>query len=978
LANRYEIERELGRGGMATVYLARDLRHQRSVALKVLRPEVSGVLGAERFAREIAIAARLNHPHILAIYDSGTLELPGKAPGLFYTMPYVAGRSVRDRLDDEPQLPIEEAVAIARQVAEALDHAHGLGIIHRDIKPENILLAEGQAMVADFGIARAMDAAGGERLTETGLALGTPTYMSPEQAAGSSRLDGRTDVYALGCVLYEMLGGQPPFTGPTGQAILARHAMDPVPSLRTVRSTVGQGLSRVVNRALAKVPADRYPSARAFADALADPSSTVSHETVTIITPIRRPSGLRRALLGAGVLLVAGLAVAVAVMTRSNGSEPRAVDPMVVAVAPFRVASADSSLAYLREGMVDLLATKLAGTLALRPADPRASLGAWRRAAGGGDLTESAALTAAAGLGAGRLVQGEVVGSGRRLTLSAVVVDVPGGRARARAAVEGAADSLTGMVDQLAARLLALAAGEPEDRLQGLTAVSLSALRAYIDGQMLLKRNDFFSSLRRFQNALAADSTFANAAMGAVRASLEGEFDPRSAEAKAAWRLRSRLSPRDQAKLDVLLGPGYPQRTSRNEAVGAAERFTQLASDDPDAWYLYGLALSTSGPLMSLSEALPRAKSAFGRALALDSSSVLYRTSYLVAAVAVPDTAAMRQGLALLLRTDSTSPVSVAAQWQVATLLGDTAAARRAARNDSMVTTRPGGFVADGPWTLMATFLHYGLGLSDLQLVLQRSLADAPTGRQRATLEAMAFLLALARGRSTGVPFAGWPLVDGASQRVIDGLFADGDSAAAAAAAADLERDLGKPLDEGGCLQRFAVGEYALETGRIGTARRALGDLERAAVSTRNPTVAVLGRAYSAILGAQLSVRDRSPARDERIRVLDSVMTDYPGESEWVALIGNLVAARLHQQRGEYPEALAAVRRRDHTRANMPAYVTYHREEGRIAAVAGDTLGAIAAYQRYLRIRAEAEPRLQAEVRQGREELAALTSAIRP
>ncbi len=363
MANRYEIERELGRGGMATVYLARDLRHQRSVALKVLRPEVSGALGSERFAREIAIAARLSHPHILPIHDSGTLEVAAGAPGLFYTMPFVAGKSVRDRLDAEPQLPLEEAVRIARQVAEALEHAHRLGIIHRDIKPENILLAEGEAVVADFGIARALDAAGGERLTETGLALGTPAYMSPEQGAGSTRLDGRTDIYALGCVLYEMLAGQPPFTGPTAQAILARHAVDPVPSLRTVRSTVGQGLSRVVNRALAKVPADRYPTARAFAEALADPATTASHETVTTLTPVRVATGRRREVVGAGVVLVLALAVALVVVTRSNDSPPvTTATPAAatLAVLPFDEPGNGDDSHYVAVGLTDAISTDLA------------------------------------------------------------------------------------------------------------------------------------------------------------------------------------------------------------------------------------------------------------------------------------------------------------------------------------------------------------------------------------------------------------------------------------------------------------------------------------------------------------------------------------------------------------------------------------------------------------------------------------------
>src|SRR6185369_10631330 len=221
LSGRYRVERELGRGGMAMVYLARDLRHDRPVALKVLRGELFASLGPERFLQEIRIAARLQHPHILPVHDSG--EAAGR---LWYTMPYVEGESLRQRLARESQLPLDQALRIADQVLGALGYAHAHGVIHRDIKPENILLDGDESVVADFGVARAITAAGEDRLTETGLALGTPAYMSPEQAGASRDLDGRSDLYALGCVVYEMLAGQPPFVGVTAQQLLARHAMD--------------------------------------------------------------------------------------------------------------------------------------------------------------------------------------------------------------------------------------------------------------------------------------------------------------------------------------------------------------------------------------------------------------------------------------------------------------------------------------------------------------------------------------------------------------------------------------------------------------------------------------------------------------------------------------------------------------------------------------------------------------------------------
>ena len=263
LSDRYAIERELGAGGMATVYLAQDLKHHRKVAVKVMRPELSAILGDERFLREIRIAAKLNHPHILALYDSG------EADGfLYYVMPHVEGESLRSKIDQEKQLSIDDALGLTRQVASALDYAHGQGVIHRDIKPENILLHRGEAVVADFGIALAVTAAGGERLTETGLSLGTPEYMSPEQATGERDLDARSDIYSLGAVLYEMVTGEPPQTGATVQAVIAKLLSQPPVQPRMVRDSVPEVMDRAIMKALAKVPADRVGSAAEFAEAL--------------------------------------------------------------------------------------------------------------------------------------------------------------------------------------------------------------------------------------------------------------------------------------------------------------------------------------------------------------------------------------------------------------------------------------------------------------------------------------------------------------------------------------------------------------------------------------------------------------------------------------------------------------------------------------------------------------------------------------
>ncbi|MEX2153472.1 MAG: protein kinase [Gemmatimonadaceae bacterium] len=312
LAGRYRIERELGRGGMGVVLLAHDLKHGRLVAIKALRPEVAQPVSADRFLREIRIAARLQHPNILALIDSG------EADGVtYFVMPFVPGESLLQRLGREKQLGVEQSLQIAQEVADALSYAHEHGVIHRDIKPGNILLASGHALVADFGIARAITEAAGNKLTETGIVVGTAAYMSPEQASGEGELDHRTDIYSLGCVLYEMLAGTPPFTG-SYQAVLSRKARDPVPSIRVVRDTVPAHVEQVVMKALAKVPADRFATARQLADALAGDVRALA------LKPQAQASRRRWLFAGAvaALLFVGGTYVLIAGAPWSDGTIP--------------------------------------------------------------------------------------------------------------------------------------------------------------------------------------------------------------------------------------------------------------------------------------------------------------------------------------------------------------------------------------------------------------------------------------------------------------------------------------------------------------------------------------------------------------------------------------------------------------------------------------------------------------------------------
>ncbi len=349
LADRYAVESEIGRGGMATVFLAEDLKHHRQVAIKVMHPEISSDVATERFFREIEIVAGLTHPHILPLHDSG------QADGLLYcVMPFIEGESLLDRLQREKQLPVEDALQITREVADALGYAHERGIIHRDIKPANILLQKGHAVVADFGIARAVEQAETASITQTGVAVGTPTYMSPEQASGAQDLDGRTDIYALGCVLYQMLAGTPPYAGVTPLAVIKRHSKDPVPSVRTVRDSVPESVERAITRALAKVPTDRYQTAGEFASALLAPDLA------------GRPIPRRRVV----VLALVGITALLAGVWYVGRQTVPSAGPVSasIAVLPFADMSPDKDQEYFSDGISEELLNLLAKIPELRVA----------------------------------------------------------------------------------------------------------------------------------------------------------------------------------------------------------------------------------------------------------------------------------------------------------------------------------------------------------------------------------------------------------------------------------------------------------------------------------------------------------------------------------------------------------------------------------------------------------------------------------
>jgi len=355
LATTYRIDRELGAGAMATVYLAHDIKHERAVAIKVLKPELAASIGVERFLKEIRLTASLQHPHIVPLYDSGNV-----GGALYYVMPLLQGESLAGRLERESMLPVDEALRIARQIASALDFAHRKGVVHRDIKPDNILLQDGEVLVADFGIAVGLQEAGAARLTGTGLSLGTPLYMSPEQAMGERDVGARSDIYSLGALTYEMLAGEPPFTGPTAQAVVAKLITEPPTPLRVVRPAVPIPIERAVMRALAKQPVDRFASARDFADALTPIASASAFDSARgtgRVTTTRRRTLVFGVLAAVAVCVVGGLVVA-----RKAAASP--IES--IAVLPLDNASRDSTQDYFAEGMTDELTSSLATISTLR------------------------------------------------------------------------------------------------------------------------------------------------------------------------------------------------------------------------------------------------------------------------------------------------------------------------------------------------------------------------------------------------------------------------------------------------------------------------------------------------------------------------------------------------------------------------------------------------------------------------------------
>ncbi|MEP7002151.1 MAG: protein kinase [bacterium] len=520
LADRYRIERELGAGGMATVYLARDLKHDRDVAIKVLKPELGAALGAERFLAEIKVTANLRHPNVLPLFDSGSAD-----EQLFYVMPYIDGETLRARMTREPQMPVDEVLRIVGLLAAALDYAHANGVVHRDLKPENILLQAGQPIIADFGIALAIAQVGGERVTQTGLSLGTPNYMSPEQAAGERDVDARSDQYALGAMTYEMLTGEPPHSGATAQVIIARLMTETPRSVRSARPAVSDATDAAVQRALSKSPADRFITCTAFCKALAGGATSATRVAVPAVVPKR--SSPRNALIFAAVVIAAALLFA---WQRSNSGPSTTASTVAstaastasVAVLPFTDLSPGRANDYLGDGIAETITSALGRVPGLQIA---ARTSAFSFRGQNVDVRDIGAKLRVA-----TVLTGSVQRAGDKLRITAQLVKTSDGVSQWSDTFDRPATDIFAVQDDVTRAVIAALTGKVLAASANESATATRDARAYdlyLQGRFFQTKrttDDVTRAIGLFKQAIARDSMFAQAWAGLADAYLVQAF----------------------------------------------------------------------------------------------------------------------------------------------------------------------------------------------------------------------------------------------------------------------------------------------------------------------------------------------------------------------------------------------------------------------------------------------------------------------
>jgi serine/threonine-protein kinase len=946
LSDRYTIETELGHGGMATVYRATDGQTREHVAVKVLCGELAQAIGAQRFAREIQIASALEHPNVVSLIGSGH-----DGDVVYCVMPLFEGETLRDRLDREKQLSVEDALDIAEAVANALDFAHARNppIVHRDVKPENILLSDGRVGLADFGIARAViQAEEGSKLTSTGVAVGTPLYMSPEQAT-ADQLDHRTDVYALGCVLYEMLAGEPPFTG-TQQVIIRKHALDPPPDLRTVRPGIPDPVWYAIERAMAKSPADRFKTAGEFVVA--------ARRTASPVTSRKRVR----------TFVVAAVVVVGAIVTWLLTRPPAiTLDSSLVAVLPFSLQAPDDSDRWLATAIPVSIAPLLEGTAGLTAVSERKIDEALEDAGKSWDdrLTPTEASRVARQVGAGVYLMGDVQSDGRERLVMARLYHTETGNelmdpVRVRLDTLGAVTAVDRIYGQILITLV-----DEADRASNLLTRSQEALRSYVEGWRARRASDRVEASRHFIEAFQADTTFALAAMGYLEVAMWlpdqsrylGER-PRAMELALAH--RDQLSEPDQALLDAFYATTREAGLSGAETLEFAHQATIQAPDNASAWLLLGDLLLHNGAMLDVDDHVRLAAEAFDSALARSEFTPEAARHAQELRFMANDTAFIRQYVAAHPPDGSgVDPLWWSGIW----LLGDSAAIGDfEARMDSLPR---GAYPRIMVW---AGRLGMGLEQADRAAALLEASPTVDRSEQRETMLDLHFYH-INRGR----PAAAW--------RVMENFFQD-------------DRAAGRIfwLSQGGMADWIALDSLrgAVQDGYAGMVSSAQGEAEcplgmwharggdagwaRAMADSleayvEDPNVGMYLLACLAVIDA---IQDTS-ANLAALRHADSLLTGMPaGMVPWATLSYGLTLAELYEIHGRYADALRLSKRVRYlvTEDNLhtPALVM----EGRLSLATGDTARAIEAYTRALALLSDPEPPVERVTQEIRETLATL------